>query len=200
MNRLFAATLLIAAALLPASAMAQISVGTTAGQTQMDRIIPALAKVGQFTVVEPSLANAQASADCSLDIKAMQAGIEKILTDEKLPVVAAGVGLDRTELLRVTVRPDIATLKDGVVNCVSYVSLKAEVSSNIALPPLTEKKTLTPALWTRGGLILTPVIDHPAGVNNAFGILARGLVKQYRLDNPDAVVPVTADPLAGLKK
>lgn len=172
---------------------------STSAPNPIEHVIAPLDQIGQIVVAEPNLANAQAATDCNIDPRAVQASISKILSDEKLPVIGAGV-VGETDLLRVVVRPDIATLKEGVINCASYVSLRLESDSTVALPPLTEKKSVAAVMWQRGGLILTPVSDHPAGLRNAFEILARSLVKQYRLDNPDAVVPTAADPLAGIRK
>lgn len=168
----------------------------------LERVIPALAKVSQIVIAEPSVTDPKVADDCHIDIKAVQVNLGKILATENMPVVISQTAL-RTDLPSVTLKPQIATLKDGVVNCISWVELKAESQATLALPPLMERKTVNVPLWNRGGLILTPVIDHSQGINNAFTILVRAFIKQYKLDNPDrniGVAPSRLNDLNSLRK
>lgn len=166
-----------------------------------DRVVPPLAQINQILVAEPNVSDSKVVADCNLNVKQIQQDIIKVLSTEKLPVTLNQNAL-RADQVTLTLKPEIATLKDGVVNCISYVGLKAESLYTLQLPPLTERKSVNVSLWNRGGLILTPVIDHPAGVTNAFNILSNVFVKQYRLDNPATVAPTPQNfnSLGGIRK
>ncbi|MGE3769727.1 MAG: hypothetical protein AB7G06_02115 [Bdellovibrionales bacterium] len=170
---------LAVAVLMAAPAMAQ------------NRVLPPLAQVGQLVVAEPLLSDTKVASDCGIDIKKIQQFISNYLTREGLPVipVADSAQMVRTDVFRLTLRPEIATLKDGVVSCVSWASLKAESQHTVRLPPVVDRKTVTVAYWNRGGLVMTPLVDHMTGMQNAYTILMRSFVQEYRIDNPGGTVP-----------
>lgn len=160
-----------------------------------NRLIAPLAGVGQVVVVEPLVNDVKIATDCRIDIKEVQKNIADYMQREGLPVITVENSADmvRTDMFRLTVRPEIATLKDGVVSCVSWVGLKAESQHTLRLPPLPDRKTVTVSYWNRGGLVMTPIVDHAIGVQNAYTILMRNFVKQYRVDNPGLNSPLAVE-------
>lgn len=163
---------------------------TVLPQVAMAQLTPSLSKLAKIVVVEPSVSDAAIATDCRIDVKAIQNSIIALAAAEKLPVITAANSAEmmRTDIFRATLKPEIATLRDGVVNCVSWVSLRVEGQYTLALAPVTDMKNITVTFWQRGGLIMTPVIDHDKGVGNGFSILVKALAKQYALDNP-ALLP-----------
>lgn len=155
------------------------------------RLLPPLAGVAQIVVVEPLINDTKIAADCRINIKEVQKYISDYLGRENLPVIPVenSAEMVRTDLFRLTIRPEIATLKDGVVSCVSWVGLKAESQHTVRLPPLPDRKTVTVSYWNRGGLVMTPIVDHAVGIQNAYTIVLRNFVKQYRVDNPGQNAP-----------
>jgi hypothetical protein len=163
-----------------------------------NRILPPLAQVGQVVVAEPLLSDAAVATECGIDLKKIQSFIADYLTKEGLPVIAVAdsAQMVRTDVFRLNLKPEIATLKDGVVSCVSWVGIKAESQHTLRLPPIVDRKTVSVSYWNRGGLVMTPLVDHMTGLQNAYTILLRGLVQQYRIDNPGAALPSKIDEAA----
>jgi hypothetical protein len=182
-KQLTCATLALLVALWPTTSIAQ------------NRLIAPLAGVGQVVVVEPLVNDVKVATDCRIDIKEVQKNIADYMQREGMPVITVENSADmvRTDMFRLTVRPEIATLKDGVVSCVSWVGLKAESQHTLRLPPLPDRKTVTVSYWSRGGLVMTPIVDHAIGVQNAYTILMRNFVKQYRIDNPGLTSPLAVE-------
>jgi hypothetical protein len=156
-----------------------------------NRILPPLAEIGQIVVAEPLLSDSKVAETCGIDIKQIQKFIGDYLAKEGLPVVPVNdsAQMVRTDVFRLNIRPEIATLKDGVVSCVSWTGLKAESQHTVRLPPVVDRKTVTVSYWNRGGLVMTPLVDHMTGIQNAYTILLRGFVQQYRIENPGAGIP-----------
>lgn len=173
-----------------AAASLFVLLASPAAQAQ-NRLLAPLSGVAQIVVVEPLINDQQIAADCRINIKEVQKYITDYLNRENLPVILVenSAEMVRTDLFRLTIRPEIATLKDGVVNCVSWVGLKAESQHTVRLPPLPDRKTVTVSYWNRGGLVLTPIVDHAQGIQNAYTIVMRNFVKQYRVDNPGQNAP-----------
>lgn len=172
---------LVLAAVLPAASPA----------VAQNRLVPPMAGIGQIVVVEPLINDTAIANTCKVDIKEIQKYIAGYLGRENLPVIAveSSAEMVRTDVFRLTIKPEIATLKDGVVSCVSWVGLKAESQHTVRLPPLADRKTVTVSYWNRGGLVMTPIVDHAVGLQNAYTILLRNLVRQYRIDNPGENAP-----------
>ena len=197
MNKLSSFSLLLTALFVSTAAYSQ-----TPDVGALDSAVPALAGAAQLQQVDANLVDARNAADCQLDAKTLGKVVMDSLKGQGLPVVDSAA-TPRPDLLRVTLRPEIATLKDGAVNCISWVALRAEVSQSVRLPPSAGLHPATVTLWSRGALILTPVLDHAKGVAHGLDLLAGLLARQWKLDNPALVTtptPVTADPLLGLKK
>lgn len=167
----------------------------SSGAMAQNRLVAPLSGVGQIVVVEPLINDVKIATDCRIDVKQVQKDITDYMTREGMPVVAIADSAEmvRTDLFRLTIRPEIATLKDGVVSCVSWVGLKAESQHTLRLLPLPDRKTVTVSYWNRGGLVMTPIVDHAVGVQNAYTILLRGFVKQYRVDNPGLNAPLAVE-------
>jgi len=156
------------------------------------RIVPPLAEVGQIVVVEPLLSDHKVAKDCGIDIAKVQTYITQYLSKEGLPVVATedNTQTSGSDIFRLLLKPEIATLKDGVVSCVSWVGIKAESQHTLRLPPVVDRKIVNVSYWSRGGLVMTPMVDHMTGLQNAYAILLNGFVQQYRIDNPGASIPL----------
>jgi hypothetical protein len=169
---------------------------TPAMAQQQSRILPPLAGVGQIVVYEPILSDAKVAKECGIDLLKAQEFIVNYLAKEGLPVIStanAAQQMGQTDVFRLMIKPEIATLKDGVVSCVSWVGLKAESQHTLRLPPIVDRKVVNVSYWNRGGLVMTPLVDHMTGLQNAYTILLNGFVQQYRVDNPGSALPVTKE-------
>lgn len=163
------------------------------------RLQAPLAGLRQLTVAEPNIIDTKNATDCKLDAATLRQSLVAALTAEGLPLSAdTNAAPDRF-----IIKPEIATLKDGVVNCVSWVSLSIEqqrVLTDAGLPD--SQKALAIEYWRRGALILTPVVDHATGASDVLQRLAHVLARQWRIDNPAAggiQAPAAATPAQTLQ-
>ena len=155
----------------------------TAAASRLERLVAPLNGVSSLTVAEPAMVDMRNAFDCKLDSKLLRQKLSAALQAEKLPLTPDNAA-PRPDLMRLTLKPEVATLKDGVVNCVSWVSLAAQTQETLKLPPSPDRKPVSITYWTRGALIMTPVVDHATGVADVYEKLARVLARQWRIDNP----------------
>ncbi len=173
--------------------------------SKLERVVAPLNGVSSLATAEPTMIDARNAADCKLDAKVLREKLTAALVAEHLPLTV-DTAPPRPDLLRLILKPQIATLKDGVVNCVSWVSLSAVLQDTLKIAPSSDRKPVTVTYWTRGALIMTPVVDHANGVNDVIEKLAHVLARQWRIDNPsdnsagaiDAAPPV--DSLNSIKR
>lgn len=159
------------------------------------KLVSPLSGIGQIVVNEPLTNDANIARDCRVDVKEIQKNIADFMAREGLPVITVenSAEMVRTDVFRLTIKPEVATLKDGVISCVSWVALKAESQHTVRLPPLPDRKTVTVSYWSRGGLVMTPIVDHAIGIQNAYLLLLRNFVKQYRIENPGQAAPLEVE-------
>lgn len=197
---------ILSAALLLGFAATAMAQDADASSSKLDRLVAPLSGATQFILAEPALIDTRNATDCKLDQKAIKQKLQAALLAEKLSLMPDNA-VARPDLVRLTLKPEIATLKDGVVNCVSWVALSAQTQNALKLAPNADRKSVEIVYWTRGALIMTPIIDHATGVDDVFSKLARVLARQWRIDNPSQnaadkndTQPSATAPLENLKR
>ena len=174
--------------------MAGVLSGVPAQAGESGTSAPALFGIHDIVLQYARLGDKDASASCGIIPGTLLSDFFRAMKSYGLPIQSLleakppMVGVPRVDLV-----PEIYSVYDKGLNCVSWVSLTAQSQSAMPLAPVPTPRRVTVTYWRNGVLIGSPENFHAHEVSEALLRLGHQFADQYKTDQPP-VLPGSGTP------
>jgi hypothetical protein len=146
---------------------------------------PAMYGVREIIINKAKFGDSGTAKNCGLSLDEVSEALRKKLQQSGVPALdvkeapPANMGVARLFLTL-----EIYTYNSPALDCVSWVSLRAEGKGRVRIPPVELIRNITIDYWHQGILISGSQAAHDGQVNSGISRLAGMFADEYKLEQP----------------